>query len=122
LLWDRDTPIEEKNIINQPVLTGIKAYPTGQAKNGKSCKALPAAWYKHLEETYGRITFLILWLSRSATMRLPLLSKAIALGLLNWATLPGPSANPGFPEIPAIVFTIPSGVIMRMQWFPESDT
>ena len=51
---------------------------------------------------------------------MPRLSTQIPPGWLNLAVLPFPSANPLIPGLPAMVVTIPFGLIFLIQWFLKS--
>ena len=62
----------------------------------------------------------IMALPVSATKRLPLASIAKAWGWLKKASLPVPSLSPAIPGNPAIVVTVPAGVILRMVELPVS--
>src|SRR6266700_4639047 len=62
------------------------------------------------------------WFKLSVTYTLPAVSTATPRGLLNCATLPGPSLLPAYKGEPAMVVTTPAGVIFRMVWLKESAT
>ena len=67
------------------------------------------------------VTLRMRLLSRSATMTLPLKSKATLKGLLKDAAVPVPSAYP-YEPLPASVLTTPPGVTTRMRWLYMSAT
>ena len=76
--------------------------------------AVPAVEPARVVTTPACVTLRRRSLSRSATTRSPLASKAIPLGEENDAAAPVPSARPGVPE-PARVVTAPAAVILRIE-------
>jgi hypothetical protein len=68
------------------------------------------------------VTFRIVSLPASVTMRLPSASTVMPVGVLNWAFVPVPSAWPMLPAEPANVVTTPADVTLRIVLFPVSAT
>ena len=62
------------------------------------------------------VIFRMLLFPKSAINRLSLPSTAMSNGMKNRASGPGLWADPDTPGEPAIVLTLPAGVILRMVW------
>src|SRR6266853_1865824 len=70
----------------------------------------------------GGLPIRMVWFKLSVTYTLPAVSTATPRGLLNCATLPGPSLLPVVKGEPAIVVTTPAGVTFRMVLLAVSAT